>query len=165
MALRRALAVTLVALMALPVSAPAAELGPLRGTVTSVDGSGVSGVALEVVSLDSGKSTRLRTDMAGAFEARLDPAPYKLELQGSHVVVRGPRAVSLVAGNTTPADLVVAQTAAATGSDAAGAAGTPNRKGDVVALVAFSAALAGAAIYAATRNREDRRPPTTSGSR
>lgn len=166
MALRRALAVMLGAMLALPPSAPAASLGTLRGMVTTVDGSGVSGVDVDLVSLDSGKLARVRTDGAGAFEARLDPASYKIELQNRYVVVRGPRMVALAAGGTAPAELVVASAQAAPeGSDPSTVAGKPNRRGDVAALVLFSGALAGVAVYAATRGREDRKPPTTSRSR
>lgn len=165
MALRQALAVTLGVGLAIPPSAPAAGSGLLRGSVKTVAGSPVSGVDVDLVSLDSGKLARVRTDGAGAFEARLDPASYKIELQNPYVIVRGPRMVAVAEGDSAPAELVVANAQAVPeGSDPGSAAGKPSRAGDIVALTLFGGALAGVAVYAATRNRE-RKPPTTSGSR
>jgi hypothetical protein len=160
------LAVTLVAMLALPAPAPAVEPGTLRGSVTTVDGVRVSDADLDLVSLDTGKLTRVRTDAAGSFEAQLDPASYKIELQREYVVVRGPRMVAVAAGNVAPAELVVANAAAAQPANEPGpTAGKPSRTGDIVALVAFSSALIGVGVYAATRGPEDRRPPSSSPRR
>ena len=108
MALRQALAVTLGVGLAVPPSVPAAGLGVLRGSVTTVAGAPVSGADVELLSLDDAKLTRLRTDGAGAFEASVEPGPYQVEMQKGYQVVRGPRMVAVAAGNTAPAELVVA---------------------------------------------------------
>lgn len=167
MALRGVLAVTLGGLLAVPPGAPAAQLAMLRGTVTTLAGARVSGVDLELVSLDTGRLTQVRTDGAGGFEARLDPASYKIELQGGYTIVRGPRTVSIAAGDTLPAEIVVAdaQGAPADGSDPGPAAAKPSRRGDALAVALFSSALAGVVIRAATVKDRDRKPPTTSRSR
>ena len=163
MALRQALAITLGVALAIPPSAPAAESGLLRGTVTRVDGSRVSDADVDLVNLDDGKLTRLRTDGDGAFEASLEVGSYKVELQNKYVVVRGPRMVTVAAGNTMPAELVVANPQGAARSDAIAAAANPNRAGNVAALSLFSSALAGVAIYAATRGPDTRpSPPSNS---
>jgi hypothetical protein len=157
--------------LAVPPSAPAATTGQLKGTVTTVAGTPVTGADVELLSLDDGTTTRLRTNGSGAFEADLAPGSYKVELQKGYVVVRGPDVVALTAGATQPAELVVSNAVAQTtpeGSQPAAdtTAGKPNRTGDIIALTVFGGALAGVAIYSATRgHEEDRQPPTTSGSR
>jgi hypothetical protein len=171
MSLRKVLALTLGTALAFAPCAPAATApGLLKGTVTTINGSRVADVDVELVNLDSGALTRLRTDANGAFEAQLDPASYKLEVQKGYTIVRGPRSVSLVTGDTTPAEIVVTDLAAAAGSRSetvAATPGTPKRGADIIALALFTGVLGGAAIYAATREGDpDRRPPpTTSPSR
>ena len=75
MSLRKVLALTLGTALAFAPCAPAATApGLLKGTVTTIDGSRVADVDVELVNLDNGALTRLRTDANGAFEAQLDPA-------------------------------------------------------------------------------------------
>jgi hypothetical protein len=170
MSLRKVLALTLGAALAFAPCAPAATApGLLKGTVTAINGSRVADVDVELVNLDSGALTRLRTDANGVFEAQLDPASYKLEVQKGYTIVRGPRSVALVTGDTTPAEIVVTDVAAAAGGQGASVAtpATASKAGHITALALFTGALGGAAIYAATREGDpDRRPPpTTSPSR
>jgi hypothetical protein len=170
MALRRALAVVLGVGLAVPPSAPAAATALVKGTVVTVAGTPVAGADVDLLSLDSGTATRLRTNGEGAFEASLEPGSYKVELQKGYVVVRGPETLALTAGATQPAELVVSSAVAqnapeGTQAPANTAAGGKSQTGNIIALVAFGGALAGVAIYSATQGREDRQPPTTSGSR
>jgi Carboxypeptidase regulatory-like domain len=168
MAVRQALAVVLGVALALPPGAPAAGTGLVKGTVVTEAGVPVTGADVDLLSLDNGTSTRLRTNSGGAFEANLEPGSYKVELQKGYVVVRGPEVVALAEGATAPAELVVASAAAAPaqGSQPVDTAvAEPSRTGDIIALSVFGAALGGVMVYAATRSHEDRQPPTTSGSR
>lgn len=170
MALRQALAVVVGVALALPPGVLAAPTALLKGTVVTVNGVPVTGADVDVLSLDDGTSTRLRTGSDGAFEASLEPGSYKVELQKGYVVVRGPEVVALNAGATAPAELVVAAGAQATpeGSGtqpAAPADGGASQTGNIIALTLFGGALAGVAVYAATNEPEDRLPPTISRSR
>ena len=169
MALRQALAVVMGVALVLPPGVPAAPTALLKGTVVTVNGVPVAGADVDLLSLDDGTSTRLRTGSGGDFEASLEPGSYKVELQKGYVVVRGPQVVALNAGATAPAELVVASAQATpeeTGTQpSAPPAGAASQTGNIIALTVFGAALAGVAVYAATKGHEDRQPPTTSGSR
>jgi hypothetical protein len=168
MALRQALAVALGAALVLPPSAfPAAVPGLVKGNVTTLAGTPVSGADVDLLSLDNGTLTRLRTDGGGAFEASLEPGSYKVELQKDYVVVRGPSMVAVASANTAPAELVVASAQAAPEASQPNpaATGAASRTGDIIAVSVFAGALAGVSIYAATNGPEDRQPPSSSPRR
>ena len=166
MAARPALAVVLGFTLAAPPGLLAAPYGTMSGGVTSDIGVPVAGVSLEAVHLDSGKVTHLRTNGSGGFDARLEPGAYKLELQKGYVVLRGPQIVSLVAGGTTPADIVVADLVQPQGdSSSGGQQAKGKRKRDIVAVALFSAALTGAVLRAATVQTTSARRPNPSPTR
>lgn len=106
---RRALfALVLAGLLAAPPPILGSSLATLSGVASSAGGRPLVGVDLDLVNLDTGQVTTVRTDGSGTFKARVDPGLYALAARGGYAVVRGPRSAHLVAGQALSADLALA---------------------------------------------------------
>jgi len=162
MRVRQALAVALAALLAVPAPAMAAEGGgTLSGNVRSVAGLPLANLTLELVDLATGLPHMVRTDGAGGLQAALAAGSYSVETRG-YRIERGPRVLTLTAGERTLVELILASENPATPAAGSGAAGSTGGSGrstaNVVALALFSGALVGVAVRAATVRPENPSP-------
>jgi hypothetical protein len=92
-----------------PAASPAIPLAVLTGVVTSLKGSPLTQVDLDLVNLDNGKVTPMRTDGLGAFRTAVEPGLYTVDAgRSGYKVARGPRLVSLASGRAETAEIVLA---------------------------------------------------------
>lgn len=105
---RALFALVLAGLLAAPPPILGSSLATLSGVASSAGGRPLVGIDLDLVNLDTGQVTTVRTDGSGTFKARVDPGLYALAARGGYAVVRGPRSVHLVAGQALSADLALA---------------------------------------------------------
>lgn len=158
---KRAMAIVLVIATSLPLpvlaAAPAASL---QGRASSVTGSPLANLDLELIHVESGAVRAVRTDAAGSFSATLEPGSYSIEPRGGYTIVRGPRLVTLVPGEVTGAEIALTSQEPELLSSGARTTGAANgmRTGNVVAVALFSGALAAVAIRAATVKRVNPSP-------
>jgi hypothetical protein len=151
MRVNQALAIVAASVLALPPSAGAADpAAVLSGIVKSVTGSVLADVDLDFVNLASGATQTARTDGAGAVRLALEPGSYNVEARG-YAIVRGPHTITVVEGQPSAAEFVLkGQDAAALPGGGAAVAAGGRHIGDIIALTAFSGALVGVVVRAAT---------------
>lgn len=110
-ALRRAAALTLAALLALPMgpmAAVAAVNGTIRGSV-ALDGRPLSGVTVAFIELESGEVVRAVSGEDGTFETPAAPGQYAVttESQAGLSVGSAPVRVAVVAGQVVSAEVAL----------------------------------------------------------
>jgi hypothetical protein len=95
--------------MATPRPASAAE-SRISGSL-SLEGGAPAALEVRLIGLDDGRVATLRSDSLGRFGATLAPGTYALEAGTGYRIARGPRIVSLRAGDGVDAALVLAAAA------------------------------------------------------
>lgn len=110
MAVKRLIALALAGtLFVPPTTSHAAPLAVLTGVATSLQGNPLTQVELDLVNLDNGKVTPLRTDGVGAFRTAVEAGLYTVDAgRSGYKVARGPRVVSLASGEAGTAEIVLA---------------------------------------------------------
>lgn len=110
MTVKRLMALVLAgALFAPPTASPAAPLAVLTGVVTTLQGNPLTQLELDLVNLDNGKVTPMRTDGIGAFRTAVEAGLYTVDAARSgYKVARGPRVVSLASGQAGTAEIALA---------------------------------------------------------
>lgn len=110
MVVKRCLVLALAGMLFVPPTAsPAIPLAVLTGVATSLKGSPLTEVDLDLVNLDNGKVTPMRTDGVGAFRTAVEPGLYTVDAgRSGYKVARGPRLVSLASGRAETAEIVLA---------------------------------------------------------
>lgn len=143
---KRALTMALAFLLAVPPFVVGAALGTVTGNVVLKSGKPAADVDLELVNLDTGRSTAVRSDSVGAFKVSLDPGTYDVTVGGDYTLIRGPRGLTVAADATVSAEVVVEKKdrklAAAVPGGGGGGLSTANK----VALGVFAAGLATAVV-------------------
>ncbi len=108
-AMRRAVAVVLVALLSTPyveMASGAASLGTIQGVVT-MDGRPLSGVGVAFIELESGSVVRATSGLDGSFQASAAPGQYAVttESRAGLAIGKAPVRVAVVAGRLANAEI------------------------------------------------------------